>query len=168
MASSVASSSLKSGTFAPATTSRERFTPFLPLSVDWGLRGPPKTRLAHRPIGGLPLKVHPAEFLALLDEPLPDEIQHAKLDPPLQGAMHRRVVGQLLWQTVPLATTSHPEDDRIEGFTPVYAWTAGAFWRVVFFEDRLDDLPQLVRHSPDGGKRLHLGRSFCHQQDLFQ
>ena len=87
MASSVASSSLKSATFAPAiTTARgppsastkmERFTPFFPLSVGLGPTRSPKTSLAHRAVGGLPLEVHPTEFLALLDETLPDEIQHA-------------------------------------------------------------------------------------------
>src|SRR5215207_5399941 len=96
----VSSSSLKSGTLAPAITTEsgppsastkiERLTPILALSVGLGpIWSPQGTGLAHRTVGRLPLKVHPAEFLALLDQLSPDEIQHAKLDPPLEGAMHR-------------------------------------------------------------------------------
>ena len=123
MASSVASSSLKSATFAPAiTTARgppsastkmERFTPFFPLSVGLGPTRSPKTSLAHCAVGGLPLEVHPTEF-ALLDETLPDEIQHVKLDPPLEGPVYRGVVGELFGQSVPPAAASHPEDDRLQ------------------------------------------------------
>src|SRR5215218_5319432 len=112
MASSVASSSLKSGTFAPAITAargppsastrRERFTPFFPLSVGLGPIWSPKTSLAHSAVRGLPLKVHPTELLAVLDETLPDEIQHAKLDPSLEGPVYRGVVGKLFGQSVPL------------------------------------------------------------------
>jgi hypothetical protein len=173
MASSVASKSLKSGTFAPAittergppsaSTSRERLTPFLALSVGLGPTRSPKARLAHRPIGGLPLEVNSAEFLALLDELLPDEIEYAKLDPPLQSAVHRGVVGELfLGQLVPLAAATHPEDDRIEGLALVYARTTGALWRIVLFEDRFDDDPQLIGYSPNSGKRLLWGRVLGH------
>lgn len=106
MASSVSSSSLKFGTLAPATTAEsgppsasikmERFTPFLPLSLGLGPTGSPKTSLAHRSVGGLPLEVHPAEFPALLDQSLPNEIQNAKLHPPLKSSMHLGVIGELL------------------------------------------------------------------------
>ena len=100
MASSVASKSLKSGTFAPAMTAEsgppsastriERLTPTLALyRWDLGLRDPPKTGLAHSPVRSLPLEVHPAKLLALLDESLPDQIQNSLLDPSLEGAMHR-------------------------------------------------------------------------------
>ncbi len=40
--------------------------------------------------------------------------------------MHRRVVGKLFWEVVPLAAATHSEDDRIEGFALVYARTTGA------------------------------------------
>jgi hypothetical protein len=128
----------------------------------------PKARLAHRPIGGLPLEVNSAEFLALLDELLPDEIEYAKLDPPLQSAVHRGVVGELfLGQLVPLAAATHPEDDRIEGLALVYARTTGALWRgalwrIVLFEDRFDDDPQLIGYSPYSGKLLLWGRVLGH------
>src|SRR5215213_10234769 len=181
MASSVASNSLKSGTFAPAitterrppsaSTSRERLSPFLALSVGLGPTRSPKACLAHGPIGGLPLEVHSAEFLALLDELLPDEIEHAKLDPPLQSAVHRGVVGELfLGQLVPLAAATHPEDDRIEGLALVYARTTGALWRIVLFEDRFDDDPQLIGYSPYSGKQWQaasVGSSFGAYRHLF-
>src|SRR5215208_1352403 len=123
----------------------------------------PNARLAHRPIGGLPLEVYSAEFLALLDELLPDEIEYAKLDPPLQSAVHRRVVGELfLGQLVPLAAATHPEDDRIEGLALVYARTTASLWRIVLFEDRFDDDPQLIGYSPYSGKRLLWGRVLGH------
>jgi hypothetical protein len=76
--SSVASKSLKVGTFAPAiptesgplsASSRiERLTPFLAYRWDSGLRGPSKTRLPHRSVRRLPLEVHPAKPFALVDE----------------------------------------------------------------------------------------------------
>ncbi len=71
--------------------------------------------------------------------------------------MYRGVVGELLWEVVPLAAATHPEDDRIEGFALVDAGPPGALGRVAFGEDRHEGLPQLVGHSPDGGKRLLLG-----------
>src|ERR1035438_2095647 len=39
---------------------------------DLGRRDPPKTRLAHRPIGTLPIPVDAAEFLAVFDQDGPD------------------------------------------------------------------------------------------------
>src|SRR5215208_6726445 len=173
MASSVASNSLKSGTFAPAittergppsaSTSRERLSPFLALSVGLGPTRSPQSVPCpwphRRPATRSPLR----QFLALLDELLPDEIEHAKLDPPLQSAVHRGVVGELfLGQLVPLAAATHPEDDRIEGLALVYARTTGALWRIVLFEDRFDDDPQLIGYSPYSGKRLLWGRVLGH------
>src|SRR5215204_3395187 len=141
MASSVASSSLKSGTFAPAITAA-RGSPSAPregsasphsspYQWDWGLSGPPKTSLAHSAVRGLPLKVHPTELLAVLDETLPDEIQHAKLDPSLEGPVYRGVVGKLFGQSVPLDPASHPEDDRVQSGTLVHARAAGALGRIL-------------------------------------
>src|SRR5918994_976309 len=134
MASSVASSSLKSGMFAPpittesgppsASTRRERFTPFLHLSVGLAPTRSPQTGLAHRAVRSLPLEVYPAKILALFDEPLPDEVQHAKLDPPLEGTVYRGVVGEHFRQSVPLAAASHPEDDRVKGGALVHARAA--------------------------------------------
>src|SRR5215212_9862819 len=86
-----------------------------------------------RPATGLPLEVHPTEFLAVLDETLPDEIQHAKLDPPLEGPVYRGVVGKLSsGQSVPLAAASHPnshpKNDRVQSGTLVHARAAGALF----------------------------------------
>ena len=141
-------------------------TPFLALSVGLGPTRSPQSAPCPSPhLGGLPLEVYSAEFLvlALLDELLPDEIEYAKLDPPLQSAVHRGVVGELfLGQLVPLAAATHPEDDRIEGLALVYARTTGALWRIVLFEDRFDDDPQLIGYSPYSGKRLLWGRVLGH------
>src|SRR5215210_9207398 len=107
---------------------------FLPsTSVGLGpTRGPPKTSLAHSALGGLPLEVHPTEFLALLDETLPDQIQHAKLDPPLEGPVYRGVVGELSsGQAVPLDPASHPEDDRVQSGALVHARASGALGRIM-------------------------------------
>jgi hypothetical protein len=145
MASSVASSSLNSGTFAPAISPLPevllrppREGSASPHSFpyhylwDWSLSGPPKTSLAHSAVRGLPLEVHPTELLAVLDETLPDEIQHAKLDPSLEGPVHRGVVGKLsCGQSVPLDPASHPEDDRVQSGTLVHARAAGALGRIL-------------------------------------
>src|SRR5215207_3180462 len=117
----VSSSSLKSGTLAPAITTEsgppsastkiERLTPILALSVGLGpIWSPQGTGLAHRTIGRLPLEVHSAELFAFLDQLSPDEIQDVKLDPPLEGAVYRGVVGKLFGHLVPLATGAHSED----------------------------------------------------------
>ena len=71
-------------------------------------------RMVKMNVGGLPLEVHPTEFLAVLDERLPDEVKHAKLNPPLQSPIYRGVLGKLsCGQSVALAAASHPKDDRI-------------------------------------------------------
>src|SRR3954453_18632652 len=71
--------------------------------------------------------------------------------------MHRGVVGELLGQVVPLATGTQSEDDGVQGGPLVDAPPTGALGRIAFGEDRLDLLPQLVGHAPDGGKRLCFG-----------
>jgi len=71
--------------------------------------------------------------------------------------MHRRVVGELCREMIPLAAATHSEDDRIEGLALVYAWTAGTLRGVVLFEDRFDDQPQVVGDAPYSRKRLLLG-----------
>src|SRR5215210_1476133 len=143
MASSVASSSLNSGTRSPrllppkAVLRRPRgegsaSPPSYLYQWAWGLRGPRKTSLAHSAVCGLPLEVHPTEFLALLDEFLSDEVQHAKLNPPLESPVYRGVVGKLsCGQSVPLAAASHPKDDRIQSGTLVHARAAGALRRIM-------------------------------------
>src|SRR5215212_548170 len=50
----------------------------------------------------------------------------------VRWARHGRVLGELLFgQLVPLATTSHPEDDRIQGGSLVHAGPTGALGRIV-------------------------------------
>jgi hypothetical protein len=128
-----------------ASTKRLRFTPFLPLSVGFEpMRSPQKTGLPHRSVSRLPLEVHSAKLFASLDQLLPDEIWDAKLDPPLEGAMHGGVIRKLFGHPVPLAAASHSEDDRVQGGALVYAGTPRFPWWVVLGEDRFDLLPQLV------------------------
>jgi hypothetical protein len=97
----VSFSSLVSCTFAPATTTpsgpppastiRLRAVPFLPRSEGSGLMRSPKTRLAHRAVGALPLPVDAPQFLAVLDQQGPDPLENAPGNPALHGAMKGRV-----------------------------------------------------------------------------
>jgi len=67
---------------------------------------------------------------------------------------------------VPLATGAKAEDNSVQGISLVNAPTTGALGRIALGEDRFDPLPQLVRHAPDGGKRLFFGSVFAHRSLL--
>src|SRR3954470_20809560 len=113
-ASIVSSSSLQSGTFAPAmttpsgppspSTSTLFLVPDLPRSVGFlPVFSPPEPGLAQHPVGRLPLPVHRPELVTLLDQHGPDLLEDAVLAPPLEPAVDRAVVAELLGQPVPLA-----------------------------------------------------------------
>src|SRR4051794_13881664 len=98
IASTVASSSLQSGTFAPAITapsgppspSTARFflVPGFPRSVGFlPPFSPPDPGLAQHPVGRLPLPLDPAEFVALGDQHRPDLLQDSAFGPPLEPAV---------------------------------------------------------------------------------
>src|SRR4051794_29735512 len=123
-ASMVSSSSLQSGTLAPAitapsgppsaSTSTLFLVPTLPRSVGFGpVFFPPEPGLAQHPVGALPLPVHRPDLVALLDQDGPHLLEDAVAAPPLEPAMDRAVVAEPLGQLVPLAAGSEAEDDAV-------------------------------------------------------
>ena len=62
-----------------------------------------KPRLAKRTVGGLPLPVHSAERVAVLDERRPQPVPKAQPAPALESSVHRAVVAKDGGQLVPLA-----------------------------------------------------------------
>src|SRR4051812_37971469 len=168
IASIVSFKSFCSTTFAPAITapsgppspsvSKLFLVPFLPRSV--GFRPvffPPDPGLAQHRVGRLPLPLHPAEFVAFLDQHRPDLLEDTALDPALQPVVDRALGAIPLGQLAPLAAAAHPEDDPIEHLAPVRDMAAGRLLGPELAEDRLDPLPQLIGDLPDGGQRLAAG-----------
>jgi hypothetical protein len=178
MAARVPSSSLASWTLAGATTSLNgppsassrmlRFTPALARSVGFGPTVSPPKSLAHSGVGGLPLPVHLAQFVALLDDVCPDGLQHPAHQPSLVGALHGAVVAELFGQHVPLAAGVQPEDHTVQHGPRLGARTAGLGRRVEFFDDVGDPFSQLVRHAPNRRQRLGLLVSLARSQFLRQ
>ena len=122
----------------------------------WGLgrQSPPKTRLAHNRIGCLPLPVHPAEFLTILDQHCPYPVQQSQVYPALKGAVDRAVVGEAFGQAVPLTSSSHTEDNRVQSSPQVDAFSARVFGRVVLLNNWLYLVPQFVWHLPNCWQRF--------------
>lgn len=117
----------------------------------WGLArySPPKTRLAHRRIGCLPLPVYAAKFLTIFDQRCPDPVQDAQLYPALEGAVDGAVVGKFFGQLVPLAAAAHTEDDSVQCRPRIDAFAASVFRRIVLVDNRSYLVPQFVRYLPD-------------------
>src|SRR4051812_24775167 len=131
MVSSVASKSLKSGTFAPAIISEsgppsastriERLTPFLARSVGFGpkrspqnapcplLRPPPAPPPPPPPTPPTP---HPPTLPALHHDSPQDPPQPPPPPPPQESAAHGRAVGALSRKMVPLQAPPHQEDNQ--------------------------------------------------------
>jgi hypothetical protein len=65
--------------------------------------------------------------------------------------MNGRVVGKLFWQPVPLAAASQPKDYRVKDGTLVHPRASGSLRWIMLGKDRLDLLPQLIRHTPNRG-----------------
>lgn len=114
-----------SGTLAPAmttpsgppspSTSRLFLVPGLPRSVGFlPVFFPPEPGLAQHPVGRLPLPVHRPELVARLDQHCPDLLEDPVPAPPLEPAVHRAVVAELLGELVPLAAAAEAEDDPVE------------------------------------------------------
>jgi hypothetical protein len=100
------------------------------------------------------LPVHPAEFVAFLDEQGPDLLEDAALDPTLEPVMHRALGAISLGELVPLAAAPHPEDDSIEHLPPVGGLAAGSLLGPELLEDGLDPPPEFVGDLPDRGQGL--------------
>ncbi len=157
IASRVAAKSLSSRTLAPATfttesgppsasTSRERFTPFLARSVGLGPVRSPQNGTCPSPRRPVPLPVHP-----VLRTPRPSPaVQDPKLDPPLESGPGRRETPSESGSTGSRCEAG--QDDGVEDGPLVHARATGPLRRVVLGEDWLDPLPQLVRHAQIVGR----------------
>src|SRR3954471_21379744 len=176
IASTVASRSLQSGTFAPAitapnaapppSTTRCFLVPGFPRSVGFGPTFfPPEPGLAQHPVGRLPLPLDAAEFVALGDQRGPDLFEDSAFGPPLEPAVDGALGAVLGGQLVPLAAGPHAEDDPVERPAEVGRGTAGALPRPELLEDRFDPLPQGLGDLPDRSQRLAPGRLASHGGD---
>src|SRR6266704_3879746 len=81
-----------------ASTSTLSLVPFFPRSVGFfPTFFPPEPGLAQSPVGRLPLPVHGAEFVALLEELRPDALHDPTLAPALEpvvdGALGAELAG---------------------------------------------------------------------------
>src|SRR3954470_1987463 len=161
MASRVASSSLKSGTLAPATATprgsprasvtTERLVPSLPRSVGLGpVFFPTQRRLGHRPVSRQPLPVDPDQPV-VTQQPLPPElVEHPGLDPfgeaPVGRGLRADPGGV---QRAPLATGAQDEENTVQGGAIrdariVASQRVTRPWR----KQRSHPLPQRVRNPP--------------------
>src|SRR5262245_36950809 len=162
-ASIVASSGLKSGTLAPATTTPSGppsastsglfLVPGLPRSVgSLPVLSPPGPGLARHPVGRLPLPSDRPEFVALRDQHRPDPLEDAVAAPPPEPAVHRAIVAEVLRQPFPLAAGTEAEDDAVDRLSPADAGPTAMLLRRgwgVLQEDRLDPLPEGIGDFPD-------------------
>jgi hypothetical protein len=118
---------------------------------------PPEPGLAQSPVGRLPLPIDRPEVVAFLDQHGPDLLEDAVSAPPLEPAVDRAVVAELVGELVPLAAGAEAEDDPVEGGPQVDAGPTAVRLRRrwgVGQEDRLDPLPEGIGDFPDGLQRL--------------
>src|SRR4051794_16727215 len=140
-----------------ASTSTLSLVPFFPRSVGFlPTFFPPEPGLAQSPVGGLPLPVYGAEFVALVDQLLPDALHDPARGPALEPVMDGALGAELARQLLPLATRTHPEDDAVERPSPVGVVAAGGLSRPEILEEGHDALPERIGHFPDGPQRLAL------------
>src|SRR3954462_473425 len=152
MTSIVPFSSFCSTTLAPAVTTpsgppspsvtRLFLVPFLPRSGGvFPVFFPPQPGPTQHRRVTLPLPLAPAEFVALGDQPRPDLLEDAPLDPALEPVVDCALGAEPLGQLVPLAAAPHPEEDRVEHLAPVGDPATRGLLGPEILEDRLDALP---------------------------
>ena len=131
---------------------------------------PPQTRFAHRRICRLPLPIHTTQLIAVRLNNSPDHGKYPCRLPPLERAMNRAVIAEILRKPVPLAARTHSEDDRVEHLARVLSLAFGHLRRVELCDQWLNLLPKVILHLPDRIKRilsLHIGcptsTGFCLQ-----
>src|SRR3954464_2617149 len=123
MASSVSSSSLKSGTLAPSTAkttgtprasvTTERLVPSLPRSVGLGpVFFPTPRSLGHRSVGRQPLPVDPDQPVIAQQSLPPELVEHPRLfgEAPVGRRLRADPGGA---QCAPLAAGAQDEEDRV-------------------------------------------------------
>ncbi len=76
-------------------------------------------------------------------------IKESQANPELEGPMDRTVIGKLAGQLIPLGAAAQAGNDRIQGRPGVNVLAPSALGRVIFVQQRLDLLPQVLRHSLD-------------------
>src|SRR5947209_7315995 len=160
IASIVSFSNRRSRTLAPAittpsgppwpSTTIDFLVPSLPRSVGFlPVFFPPEPGLAQPSIRALPLPIHRTQLVALRDEGRPDPFHDTAGAPALEPIVDRALGAELAGELLPLAAGAHPEDDPVEGGTPVGGPPAGRLLGPEFPEDGEDLLPQGVRDLPD-------------------
>src|SRR4051812_3155708 len=164
MASSVASSSLKSGTLAPATAkprgrprasvTTERLVPSLPRSVGLGpVFSPTQGSLGHRPVGRQPLPVDPGHLVVSQQPQAPELVEHPGPDPfgeaPVGRGLRADPGGA---QRAPLAAGAQDEEDPVQG-GPVRDARIVAAQRMARSgrQQHNHPLPQRIRNPPATG-----------------
>jgi hypothetical protein len=113
---------------------------------------PPEPGFAQHRVGGLPLPVHGGPFVTGLDQHRPDFLEDASLAPPLEPAVDRAIVAEVLGEMVPLTSGSEAEDDPVDRRAPIDPGSAAMVFglgRAILPEDRFDPLPEVVVDFPD-------------------
>jgi hypothetical protein len=104
-----------------------------------------------------------SKLVAGLDQFGPETLQHAAFDPALQSAMNRSIVAELFGQMIPLTSAAHLEDDAVQRFALIDAWSTRARLGIELVKDREDEVvPEFVGTIPDRGQRFHRSFVSCH------
>jgi hypothetical protein len=129
---------------------------FWPCQWGSGRYGPPKTRLAHSRVGGLPLEIYTAKFGTAGNKSRPDFVEQSAAYPSLESAVNRTVVRKPFGQLVPLAASSHTKDYCIEYTSRVHTLASCMLRRIEFSDNWFYVVPQFIRHAPNCRQRLYL------------
>jgi hypothetical protein len=149
-----------------ASVNTLRLVPRFARSVGFGpVLFPPERRFGHRPVHRKPIPVDANQRIVLQQTALPDLQEHARLDPFLKSSMGGRGRAQTGGvQRVPLAAGPQHEEDGVQGRSVRDTGPMAAQGMLLAFgQERLDRLPQLVRHAPIPTDTLVLAltRVFC-------
>jgi hypothetical protein len=113
---------------------------------------PAESRFAQATICRLPASIDASELVAFRQQDGPNLLEDAVAAPPLEPAMDRAIVTEMLGKLVPLASGAKAEDGTVEGRSPVNsratAMSLGPC-RSILPQDRLNPLPELVVDFPD-------------------
>ena len=144
-------------------------TPFRPIlpSIGW-IRAnqiSPQPCFTHSPIGCLPLPVEITQLRASLDESSPQELKDSQADPSLKCAMDRAIIWKCLRELIPLASTSHPEDNGIQCCSWINAFPSTPLGRIVLGKQGSHHHPQFIRNMPYRGQCLPFFLGCRHQSN---
>jgi len=122
---------------------------FLPDPWDLGRFYPPKTRLGQGAVRTLPIPAHSACFVTFGHQNRHDLFHNPRLVPSLKPVMDGAFGAEFFRQLIPLATGSHPKNDRINHLPPFRHRTPSLLARPKLREDRFNSLPKCVGNFPD-------------------